>query len=243
MRAQLLQADQQHRVLDRIEFVRTAGRTTARAARRAPRCARQIACTSAWKNSRSARGASSARSNSCIRSCQGQRLSCQRYSACSASLRDSTRARIAARAAARDACVHGAVDLAQHQRHFQRHFHAPRHPCPCARGHCARSSACSTFSVVSTPKIDRHAGVAGGIGDAARRFAGDEIEMRRVAADHAAQRDHGIVAAGGGELARQPAAARRRRARAPAVSRPGSPPCRAQAAVRAARPSRRRCRH
>ena len=91
-----------------------------------------IACTSAMKNSRSARGASSASSNSRTRSCHSQGLSCQRYSACSASLRASARAGVAA--GVRFRLAHGAPISSQQLRHFQRRHPSPRRPCPCARG-------------------------------------------------------------------------------------------------------------
>ena len=58
--------------------------------------------------------------------------------------------------------------------------------------------------MVSTPKITGTPRREARVHEAARAFAGHVIEVRRVAADHAAQRDHRMVPAAGGEhLGRQ----------------------------------------
>jgi hypothetical protein len=71
-----------------------------------------------------------------------------------------------------------------------------------ARRASARSCACSTFSTVSTPKITGTPVSSDARGEARGGLARDVVEMRRVAADHAAQRDHRIVAPTGRQLAR-----------------------------------------
>ncbi len=93
-----------------------------------------------------ARAASSAASKSRTRSCHGTGLSCQRYRACTASLRASARAPVAATGGG-----HVGRHLFQRQQHhLQRR---PRASPPLFQpSRRARSSACSTVSVVSTPK-------------------------------------------------------------------------------------------
>src|SRR6202043_206072 len=51
------------------------------------------------------------------------------------------------------------------------------------------------------PEGDRHAGLEACELQAARAFAGDIVEVRRVAADHAAEGHEGVVTAAGGKLA------------------------------------------
>ena len=67
----------------------------------------------------------------------------------------------------------------------------------------ARSSACAWFSVVSTPKITGTPLAQARVHEAARALAGHVLEMRRVAANHAAERDHRVVLAAGRELERR----------------------------------------
>ena len=77
---------------------------------------------------------------------------------------------------------------------------SPRPTSPCCPALVpARSTACSMVSVVSTPKIDRHAGVEADLGDALGDLAGHVVEVRRAAADDGAQADHGVVLAALGQ--------------------------------------------
>ena len=71
----------------------------------------------------------------------------------------------------------------------------PLLPAPVA----ARSSACSTDSTVSTPNATGTPLSSARALQAAGTFAGDVLEMRRVAADHAAERHQRVEAAAAGE--------------------------------------------
>ena len=73
----------------------------------------------------------------------------------------------------------------------------PLLPAPVA----ARSSACSTDSTVSTPNATGTPLSSAAQLQAAGALAGDILEMRRVAADHAAERHDRVEAAAAGEAA------------------------------------------
>ena len=98
----------------------------------------------------------------------------------------------------------------------------------------ARSSACACGLGGQHAEDHGHAGLRARVHEAARALAGDEIEVRRVAADHAAERDDRVVrrrsrrtscAASGssnapGTRSIEQARRHRRRARARPASRP-----------------------
>ncbi len=63
----------------------------------------------------------------------------------------------------------------------------------------ARSSACSIVLGGEHAEGDRHAGLVRDARKAGGALAGDIVEVRGLAADHGAERDHGVVAAGCGD--------------------------------------------
>ena len=58
----------------------------------------------------------------------------------------------------------------------------------------ARSMACSTVLVVSTPNATGTPDSSASLRQTLRAFAGHVIEVRRIAADHRAQADDAVVA-------------------------------------------------
>ena len=89
----------------------------------------------------------------------------------------------------------------------------------------ARSIACSIVSTVSTPNpIGNLLGQARCVMPRAR-LAGDVVEMRRGAADHAAERDQRLIAAARRELLDAPAASRTRPGTRTTSMSPGATPC------------------
>ena len=98
---------------------------------------------------------------------------------------------------------------------------------PCAPP--ARASACSSLSHVSTPNPIGVSNSALARGEPARRFAGDVVEVRRVAANHRADGDERVVPlAGRAGGARRSAAPTRRAPRRRRRRRPPTP-CRTSA--------------
>src|ERR1700733_9970000 len=123
-----------------------------------------MAAINASKYSASARGMSASLANSDTRSCHSQLLSCQRYSACSASLRATVRAPELRSKRPLTTLV---------ERVGRRAFQRLR-----ARIHG------------QDPETDRYTGVEHHALQAVGALAGDEFEMRGIAADHASQRHH-----------------------------------------------------
>ena len=72
---------------------------------------------------------------------------------------------------------------------------------PCAPP--ARASACSIVVAGEQAEADRHVELGARVGEPARRFAGDVVEVRRVAANHGADGDERVVALGREQAARR----------------------------------------
>ena len=82
----------------------------------------------------------------------------------------------------------GRAQLREGVGHLERRSARRRAPCS------TRASACSAVSQVSSAERDGDAGLDPRELEPARRLARDEVEVRRLAADHAAERDHAGVA-------------------------------------------------
>ena len=149
---------------------------------------------------------SSSVANSLSTSCQGAALSCQRYSACMASLRATARRADAGlmplpRDISASSCERSWGPGPGRRREQLDHLERGLHRFP-SLVHAIDVRALFGLRLRfggEHAEDHRHARREAGIHQAARAFAGHVVEVRRVAADHAAQRDHRIHRATGGE--------------------------------------------
>ncbi len=215
-------------MLDRDRAARARGRSSAASSASSASRARQTPSTSSRKYSRSARGMSSASPNSWIRSCQGQSLSCQRYSACSASLRATERCAggVARRARSASAAVVGHHCQAARRAMRLAISRAVVHGLAAlVAGAGGRALECLLHRLDGQhAEDDGHAGLQARKLQAAGALAGDVLEMRRVAADDAAERHDRVEAARLAPACARPRAARTPRARARPADPPAAPP-------------------
>src|SRR5580700_2958885 len=152
----------------------------------------------AQKYSRSARAISSASPNSCTRSCHGQAFSCQRYKACSASLRATLRVPLYSRAL----CTLTGAPQSQ-PRHQAGHLERGLHRLPAlvtGAGGGALQRLLERFHREHA-EGNRYAGLEARQLQAARAFTGHIVKVRRVAADHTPERHERVITTAGGQLA------------------------------------------